>query len=164
LGKENKVQKVLFVCLGNIVRSPLAEGLFHHYVSTLEISAVLTADSAGTSAWHVGERPDQRMAKVAAQHGIHYDHRARQINFHDLDKYDLLIAMDEDNLREIRAMVTKDEQNRKMHLLREWDDNATKNLNVPDPYYDNKEGFLEVFYLVDRSVRELVKSLGNAGT
>ncbi len=152
---------MLFVCLGNIVRSPLAEGLFNSYSAMEGLSDVLIADSAGTSGWHVGEQPDRRMLRVASENNIFYSHRSRQITLADLDLFDLIVAMDRENFAAIFAMAKNDEQRQKVHLLMEWGTASGRTMNVPDPYYGNKDGFIEVFHMIERSVRALLDQLKN---
>ena len=114
-------KSVLFVCLGNIVRSPLAEHLFRKYVQELpELQTTMIA-SAGTSSWHLGESPDSRMRSTAAKHGLKYDGSARRVTPDDFKTFDLIIAMDESNVANLRSMTNDPVELGKLHLLREFD-------------------------------------------
>ena len=151
---------VLFVCLGNICRSPLAEGIFRHRVAQAELAAFFDIDSAGTGGWHVGDPPDPRSSAVAASRGVSLDgQRARRIDPKDFDRFDWIVAMDRSNLRDLerlreRAVATKAE----LVLLRDFDPEPGDG-EVPDPYYGGPDGFDRVFDLVDRSTEALLAHL-----
>lgn len=151
--------RICFVCLGNIVRSPLAKALFMQQVVSARKQEFYEADAAGTGDWHLGETPDARMQRTAARHGLIYDHRARQITSQDLDKFDLIIAMDRNNRNDLLAMARSDEQRRKIHLLREFDPQGGQNASIPDPYYGGLDGFEDVYQMVVRSVTGLFNTL-----
>jgi protein-tyrosine phosphatase len=151
--------RICFVCLGNIVRSPLAEHLFEHVAKDAGLADQFDVDSAGTGSWHVGERPDGRMRRVAAGYGLKYDGRARQFQTSDLDRYDLIVAMDRDNYAHLLSMVHTPEQQRKLRLMREFDPLGGKYAAVPDPYYGGIDGFEETYRIVERSVRGLLEAL-----
>jgi len=153
------VTRVCFVCLGNIVRSPLAENLFLHLVEQAGLGDKYEADSAGIGAWHVGEQPDSRMRRIAAQHGLSYDGRARQIQRSDLDRFDLLIAMDTENYHDLLRLARTPEQEAKVHTMREFDPLGGPRAVVPDPYYGGIDGFEEVYQIVERSCRGLLEAL-----
>ena len=155
----SSVQRLCFVCLGNIVRSPLAENMFIRLTEKSGSADRYEVDSAGTSAWHVGEPPDSRMRRVAARNGLKYDGRSRQFQYGDLEYYDLVLAMDLDNQKDLTSMVSTPEQASKIHLLREYDPNGGSNLSVPDPYYSGSHAFDEVYTIVERSVRGLLEHL-----
>ncbi|RPI87111.1 MAG: low molecular weight phosphotyrosine protein phosphatase [Chloroflexi bacterium] len=154
-------KRILFVCLGNIIRSPLAEGLFKKHALEAEVEGKYEVDSAGTGSWHVGEPPDPRMVRVAARYGCSYNHVARQFQHGDFDDYDLILAMDPDNRNNLRRMARTPEDKSKIHLLREFDPNGGPNLPVPDPYYGGIDGFDEVYKVVDRSTEGLLRALEN---
>lgn len=149
---------VLFVCLGNICRSPLAEGIFGHLVSEAGMAERFEVDSAGTGAWHVGERPDARASMVANQHGVELDSRARQLTEDDLQRFDYVIAMDRENLRNIERMADATSSEAEVHLLREFDRTA-QGEEVPDPYYGGASGFETVYEMVHRSCQVLLERL-----
>lgn len=148
---------VLFVCLGNICRSPLAEGVFAHLVRARGLDDRFEVDSAGTGAWHIGEPADRRSAAVAARHGVSLDGRARKVEPSDFDRFDLVIAMDRDNLRDLERMVDGSPHRPRLRLLREWDSEAGD--EVPDPYYGGPDGFERVYAMVRRSCEALLDDL-----
>jgi protein-tyrosine phosphatase len=155
------ITKVCFVCLGNIVRSPLGENMFKHLAQQSGVADHYQIDSAGTSSWHVGEPPDQRMRRVAAKHGLKYDGRARQFRQSDFDKFDLIIAMDIENRANLRRLAHSKQDSAKIQLMRDFDPQASPNQSVPDPYYGGIDGFEEVFAIVERSCQGLLRSLEN---
>lgn len=150
--------KVLFVCLGNICRSPMAEGIFAKLSkeSPLEISY----DSAGTSAYHIGELPDERMRETASEKGIQLTHRARQIVREDFDKFDYIIAMDKSNYENIlnyKNRINKASETTIM-LMRSFD-SEKENLEVPDPYYGGSNDFERVYQILWRCNQNFIKFL-----
>ncbi len=151
--------RILFVCLGNIVRSPLAEGLFRHLAAARGVSEKYEVDSAGIGSWHVGEPPDPRMRKTAARHGVHYDHVARQFRRDDFDRFDLILVMDAGNHAALLAKQPAPEVQAKIRFLREFDPQGGAKAEVPDPYYGGMEGFERVYQIVERSVRGLLDAL-----
>ena len=153
--------RICFVCLGNIVRSPLAENMFLYLVDEAGMEGKYIVDSAGTGGWHVGEAPDPRMRKVAAAHGMSYNGRARQFQRGDFDRFDLIIAMDSENRDDLYYMTRSTEHRQKIHLLREFDPQGGTNASVPDPYYGGMDGFEEVYQVVERSCRGLLTALNN---
>ena len=147
---------VLFVCLGNICRSPLAEGVFRHLLDERNLSHRFRVDSAGTGGWHVGESPDHRAVRSAATHGVTLSGHARQVQPEDFKRFDYMAAMDRSNLSSLedyRAGVGGDAS---LYLLREFDPEGGPGAEVPDPYYGGPDGFEEVFELVERSCRGLL--------
>jgi protein-tyrosine phosphatase len=152
-------KRICFVCLGNIVRSPLAEHLFLHKARDRGLADQVQADSAGTSGWHVGEAPDARMRQVAARHGLVYDGRARQFRSSDFDHFDWVIAMDTDNQNHLVSLARNQTDRQKIHLLREFDTAGSPKASVPDPYYGGIDGFEEVFRVIERSVEGLLDAL-----
>jgi protein-tyrosine phosphatase len=154
-----EAKRILFVCMGNIVRSPLAENLFLQKIAAKDLSDNFSADSAGVIGYHVGEHPDPRMREVAKGHGFHYDGRARQFERRDFERYDLILAMDQENLADLQALARSPEDRAKIHLLREFDPNGGPGYEVPDPYYGGIEGFEQVFKIVDRSLDGLLEKL-----
>ena len=154
-------KRILFVCQGNIIRSPLAEHLFRQQVEERGIADQFEIDSAGTSAWHAGEPPDARMRQVAASHGLVYSGQARQVRREDLEYYDLIIAMDHENFRDLLRLVSHPGERRKIHLLREFDPDSEPDAPVPDPYYGGQDGFENVFRIVRKAAQALLVSLGS---
>ncbi|MDA0684319.1 MAG: low molecular weight phosphotyrosine protein phosphatase [Bacteroidetes bacterium] len=150
---------VLFVCLGNICRSPVAEGVFRHQVEEAGLTGAFTIDSAGTGAWHVGQSPDSRMTKSAASQGVDISKQhARQFVEEDLERFDLILAMDKSNLHDILYLDKGDTFGHKVKLFREWDPEPG-DFQVPDPYYGGDEGFRNVFTMVERTSQALLGSL-----
>ena len=150
---------VLMVCLGNICRSPTAEAVFRHLVYGRGLEASIEIDSAGTGAWHVGERPDARATMVASKHGVELESRARQITNDDLDRFDYVIAMDRENLRNIERIASATGSEAEIHLLREFDTVQDGGDEVPDPYYGGASGFENVYEMVHRSCEVLLDRL-----
>lgn len=141
--------RILMVCLGNICRSPLAEGILKS-----KLNANFEVDSAGTAAYHVGNPPDQRSIAVAQQFGIDISQqRARQFKKDDFNSFDLIFVMDQNNYNDVVELATP-AQRRKVHLLRE-------NNEVPDPYYGDASAFEAVFHLIDTACETLVKQYCN---
>lgn len=153
-------KRILFVCMGNIVRSPLAENLFLQKVAVAGLAEQFSADSAGVIGYHVGEHPERRMRAVAARHGLNYDGQARQFERHDFERFDLILAMDQDNLADLQKLAHTPEQRAKLHLLREFDPQGEPGDDeVPDPYYGNIESFERAYEIIERSVEGLLKKL-----
>lgn len=141
------------------MRSPLAENVFRQLAAEANLEQKYRIDSAGTGSWHVGETPDRRMVRVAAQHGLHYSGSARQVTFEDLENFDLIVAMDRDNRAVLLNLARGIPQKSKIHLLREFDPQAKLNAEVPDPYYGGSEGFERVYQIIRRSCEGLLASL-----
>lgn len=146
--------RLLCVCLGNICRSPTAEGVLRHLAAARGLD--LEVDSAGTGAWHVGSPRDNRSVAAARRRGITIDGVGRQVQPHDFERYDLLLAMDRANLRDLQAIAPAGLGDR-ARLLREWDPEGEG--DVPDPYYGGEDGFDEVLDIVERSCRALLDDL-----
>ncbi len=153
-------RRLLFVCLGNIVRSPLAENLFHHLARQAGLDGKYQVDSAGTSAWHAGEAPDPRMRRVAQQRGLSYSGQARQVERGDFARFDLILAMDGDNYRDLMRLAGTPAERAKVRLLREFDPQAgDAGQDVPDPYYGGAAGFETTYRIVERAVKGLLQAL-----
>ena len=151
--------RVLFVCLGNICRSPLAEGVFRDKVEAAGLSDRIEIDSAGTGAWHAGEPPDRRMIATAKGHGVDIaQQRARQFVDTDLADYDHILAMDKSNLHDILYLDEGQDFGQRVTLFRQWDPEPGT-YEVPDPYYGGPEGFEEVYRIVDRTAENLLAGL-----
>jgi protein-tyrosine phosphatase len=141
------------VCLGNICRSPLAEGIMKHKVKQYNLN--WQVDSAGIGDWHVGELPDRRSIAKASQNGIDItDQRARQIQSADMDNFDLILAMDCDNYRDILKYAKSPEHHSKVNLILNYVRPGINN-EVPDPYYDGR--FEHVFQLLDEACEAVIK-------
>jgi len=151
---------ILFVCLGNICRSPLAEGVFRHRVEEAGLEGQFRIVSAGTGGWHVGDPPDPRSCAVAEARGVSLEGQTgRQIAPSDFDDFDLIVAMDRSNLSDLRRMAGADRHAR-LVLLREYDREPGDG-EVPDPYYGGPGGFDRVFEMVDRCCEQLLETLLN---
>ena len=142
--------RVLFVCLGNICRSPLAEALFRHEVERRGLGDRFEIDSAGTSGYHNGAPPDRRSAEVARQRGVELTGRSRKLGADDLARFDYVIAMDADNLADVQALQRAGAGRARVHRLREFDPTAGA-LDVPDPYYGGPRGFENVHDIAERA-------------
>ncbi len=144
--------RVLFVCLGNICRSPMAEGVFRHLVEQAGLADKIEVDSAGTSNWHVGEPPHEGTRHVLKAHGIAYDGRARQVKRQDFYDFDYIVAMDSANLVELRHMRPVDARAKLALFLNFAEDVEMR--DVPDPYYNGR--FEYVYGLVERGAQGLL--------
>lgn len=146
--------KVLFVCLGNICRSPLAEGVFRQKVEQAGLTNEFEIDSCGTSAFHIGEQPDPRTRANAAENGVYLRHSARQFVREDFERFEYILPMDRSNLRNVLSLEPNDHQASVM-LMRDYDE-LGKGEDVPDPYYGGERGFQNVFDILDRATGELL--------
>ena len=150
--------RLLFVCLGNICRSPTAEGVMRSIVEREGLEDQIDLDSAGTGAWHIGSSPDDRARRTAAGRGIDLAGRARQVRPEDFESFGLVLAMDRENERLLKALARDEQERSKVRLLREFDPAsvATGELEVPDPYYGAHGGFEEVLDLVQAACEGLL--------
>lgn len=151
--------KILFVCLGNICRSPLAEGIFKHRVRHEGLEDKIFVNSAGTSGWHVGEPPDPRSVEVAMENGIDLNNDGRKAISNDFKEYDYIIAMDGNNYSDLKSLPGSSMDGAaKLYLMRDFDE-IGKGQDVPDPYYGGDDGFSYVFEILDRSCRNLLEEI-----
>ncbi len=145
--------KILMVCLGNICRSPLAEGILKSKIVARQLT--WEVDSAGTGGWHEGELPDHRSVRIAAQYGIDItDQRARKLQQADLARFDLILAMDRQNYKDILRIADTPQQRAKVHLIMNFVA-PDSNQEVPDPYWDGR--FDEVFQMLDNACDALLE-------
>ena len=144
--------RILFVCMGNICRSPTAEGVMRQLIADAGLEDVVEVDSAGTGGWHAGEPPDARATEAARRRGVTLEGGARQVRPEDFDRFDLIVAMDRENLRDLRAMAPDDGAREKLRLL-------APDQDVPDPYYGGDRGFETVLDMVGAACRELLDEL-----
>ncbi len=146
--------RVLMVCLGNICRSPLAEGI----LASKSDPGHLLVDSAGTAGYHVGNPPDPRSVEIAAAHGIDISRqRCRRFAVADFDNYDYIFAMDRENLAHLRDLARHEEDLKKVSLLLQAAGQPAE--EVPDPYYGGADGFAEVFRMIDQATDQLLKTV-----
>lgn len=147
--------KVLMVCLGNICRSPLAQGILEHKVKVAGLDWQI--DSAGTGAWHVGQQPDRRSCEAAHRHGIDITAQAaRRISHADLQDFDLVYCMDSSNYNDVIALCrTQDEKDKVKLIMNEAE--PKKNIGVPDPYFGGADGFEAVYQMLDRACDAIIK-------
>ncbi len=151
--------RVLFVCLGNICRSPAAEGVFRAIVDENNCPDRFEIDSAGTGGYHIGDLPDHRMRVHARRRGIELTHICRQVRESDFDNFDLIIGMDENNLRNLLRLAPTPEAEAKIAPMAAWVDAAMRFDHIPDPYYDGAEGFETVLDLLQNACLNLYNSL-----
>ena len=153
--------RVLFVCLGNICRSPTAHGVFEAMVRERGLADQIQVDSCGTGDWHIGHPPDQRAAAEASRRGFPLDHlRARQVTAADFGQFDYILAMDRQNLADLRAMCPSSYRGQLGLFLPYAEDNPTD--EVPDPYYGGDGGFTRVFDMVEAASDGLLREIQGA--
>ena len=149
--------KILMVCLGNICRSPLAEGILKS-----KLDANFIVESAGTAAYHVGNKPDPRSIAVARQNGLNItNQRARKFNKQDFENFDIIYAMDNSNYQNIIALAENDQQKDKVKLILN-ESFPEKNLDVPDPYYGGEKGFENVYNMLDNACEIIAKRINTS--
>lgn len=152
---------VLFVCMGNICRSPLAEAIFRSLAARGGLEDRLDIDSCGTGGWHVGEGTDPRSVQVAAVNGLRIDHTARQFDAaQDLARFDLLVAMDRQNAKELLEMGAEPSR---VRLMLSFDPNAGSRIDVPDPFYGGDDGFARVFEMLRDACAGLLDHVRSEG-
>jgi protein-tyrosine phosphatase len=153
--------KLCFVCLGNICRSPTAEGVMQFLIDEAGLQRRVKVDSAGTGAYHVGERADPRSRAEAERHGVELQSRARQFVVEDFDNFDYVLAMDRANHRDLEELAIGPGHLAKLHLLRSFDPASANELDVPDPYYDG-DGFARVYEICHAGCTGLLAFLKDA--
>ena len=153
-------KQILFVCLGNICRSPAAEGVFLNLLKQKGLEDQFLVDSAGTGGWHVGHKADERMRNAALKRGINFESLARQITLNDLESFDLILTMDSDNLSAINSLAKDANLNvyQKIRPILSYG-KTTKLMEVPDPYYGGINGFEKVLDLLEESCNGLLEYL-----
>ena len=154
--------RVCFVCLGNICRSPSAEGVMRSLLEEKHPTATVDVQSAGTSAWHVGERPDPRSRAAASTRGIVVDGKAQHFEAKDFERFDYVLALDASNQADVLALATSEEEKEKVHLLLDFDP-AHQGQDVPDPYYGGVNGFEHVLDLCEAACAGLLEHMSDRG-
>jgi protein-tyrosine phosphatase len=150
--------EVCFVCLGNICRSPTGEGVMLHLVEKAGLSEQIRVDSAGTAAYHLGEKPDSRSARAAQARGIALPSRGRQFQRSDFERFDYVLAMDSSNFRALQTLSDGRYDDR-LHMLLDFDPHSPPGSSVPDPYYGGEPGFEQVLDLCLAACRGLLEHL-----
>lgn len=152
--------KIVFVCLGNICRSPTAEGIFIHLLRKNKLESYFEIDSAGTSAYHEGERADSRSRSTALKHGVDLPSRSRKFTSFDVNYFDLVLAMDTQNFNDIENLMHFPDQKKKLFYFLQFDTQLNeKQLEVPDPYYGGSQGFGTVFSMLEKASEALLTIL-----
>ncbi|NUP33226.1 MAG: low molecular weight phosphotyrosine protein phosphatase [Streptomycetaceae bacterium] len=147
-GAESESYRITFVCTGNICRSPMAEWVFRHHIAEAGLADSVIVDSSGTEGWHRGKPADHRTDATLRRHGYPTGHAARPFDARWFPSYDLVIALDSDHHRELRRRAPDDASRAKVRLLREFDPTAA-DLDVPDPYYGELDGFEDVLRMIE---------------
>jgi protein-tyrosine phosphatase len=152
----SKITEISFVCLGNICRSPLAQGVFQDLVNREKLDQKIFISSAGTGNWHIGNLPDERMRQTAQSKGIKLESRAQQFQSKDFNRFNLVLAMDHSNLVRLSEIAPNTLQKNKLMLFRSFDPESNEDQDVPDPYYGGTKGFEEVYSMVKRTCPPLL--------
>ena len=152
----SKIVEISFVCLGNICRSPLAQGVFQDLVNREKLDQNIFISSAGTGNWHIGNLPDERMRQTAQSKGIKLESRAQQFQSKDFNRFNLILAMDHSNLIRLSEIAPSSLPSDKLMLFRSFDPESTDDQDVPDPYYGGAKGFEEVYSMVKRTCPPLL--------
>jgi protein-tyrosine phosphatase len=161
-------KRVLFVCMGNICRSPTGEGVFAHLVKKRGLADRFEIDSAGTIGYHAGERADRRMRQAAQKRGYALESRARQVVAADLDTFDLIVAMDSANLADLQQLARAERKEAALRLLSDFlpttaVEDGTWPKDVPDPYYGGPAGFEKVLDMIEAAAEGILDHLQGQG-
>ena len=151
--------RVCFVCLGNICRSPTAEGVFRSLVARAGLDHAFEIDSAGTGSWHAGDRADARSRAAAAERGVALESRARTFHPEDFERFDYVLAMDLENRADLEALATDSAARERIRLLRDFETGAPPDSEVPDPYYGGDAGFEAVLDICEAACGGLLEQL-----
>ena len=150
---------ILFVCLGNICRSPAAEGILRQMAEQQGVAQMMDIDSAGIGGWHVGQLPDSRMRRHGMKHGYDFCSRARQVETADFERFDMIVAMDDDNYANLMRMAPTIAHQKKICKMAAFFRHHPNCNDVPDPYYDGDQGFEDVIELLEDACSELLAQL-----
>ena len=150
--------RVLFVCLGNICRSPVAESVFNGLIQQEGLADQIQSDSAGTSDYHIGELPDPRTIDIVKKYHLTSSHRGRQFTTDDFLDFDYILAMDQNNLENIKRLLPSEDAEHRIFLMRDFDDQG-RGEDVPDPYWSKADGFENVYQLLLRSCKNFISFL-----
>ncbi len=151
---------ILFICLGNICRSPAAQGVMQHFVDQRNLTEYFNIDSAGEGSWHVGDLPDRRMRAHGGKRGYEFTHRARQFRAGtDFDRFDFIVTMDDENFRDISAMANGEEQRGKVVRMSGFFERFKGADSVPDPYYGGADAFERALDLIEDGCQNLLDYL-----
>lgn len=156
---NKKKIRLLFVCLGNICRSPAAEGIMASIILKNDLQDMIEVDSAGTSGWHEGELPDERMRSHGERRGYDFASHARKIRKSDLDDFDYVLVMDRQNYANVKALATGQEQIDKIHMMTEFSRLYSHHDHIPDPYYGGASGFELVLDLLEEACEGLLLAI-----
>lgn len=159
LQSTEKVVRILFVCLGNICRSPAAEGIMGHLAELNGCSHRVIIDSAGIGSWHVGQLPDVRMRRHGKRHGYDFNSRARQFSPDDFSYFDYIVGMDKENIRDIMRKARNDRERAKVICLADYLSRHPHHHEIPDPYYGNDSDFELVIDLLEDACEQLLLDL-----
>lgn len=159
LSNAGAKHRLLFICLGNICRSPAAEGVMKAKVHAANLDDQFFIDSAGIGDWHVGQLPDRRMRERGARRGYRFDSHARQIRQSDFDDFDLLLVMDKDNYRIVTSKAPNAEAREKVHMLTDYLQEYKNVATVPDPYYGDLSDFDYALDLIEDACEGLLEAL-----
>ncbi len=154
-----KHRRLLFVCLGNICRSPAAEGIMRHLVERERLDTLVECDSAGTYGGHAGELPDQRMRRAGAARGYDFSSPSRQIRTDDFDHFDMIITMDDSNYERVHRLAPSPEAAQKIFRMTDFCRRHPDATHIPDPYYEGAEGFEKVLDLLEDACSGLLEKI-----
>ena len=156
---DHKKIRVLFVCLGNICRSPAAEGIMAGKIENHDLQDVIEVDSAGTSGWHEGELPDNRMRAHGEKRGYDFCSRSRKLKQSDLKEFDYIIVMDNSNYSNVKLLAQTPEELNKIHLMTDFSIQYAHHDHIPDPYYGGASGFELVLDLLEDACEGLLQAI-----
>ena len=153
------MKRILFICLGNICRSPAADGIMRHLVSEHGLDDQFVIDSAGIGSWHVGQLPDHRMRRCGERHGYTFNHRARQFSAADFDRFDLVAVMDQENYHDVSRRARSDADRQKIIRMSDYLQHHPGQHIIPDPYYGSDRDFEYVIELLEDACSGLLQKL-----